>query len=230
MRVEGFMPSAIMAHETVVAFHDRLALKKPLFVLVLSSKSLRSSYNSFSSCVDSRDGPIVPVNPLQYIPSFSPYLVRLNHKFGALPTPLPVGSAAQPPSPQAVSLAPVPPAITLPALPPLPLPKAKTSWEALLRSAAADYVSTAQSTPNVSFFVDQARQLVALAIASTPGAKVVEELEIQSSSGEEEAVAQTQEDSQATAQIRFGFVGGGPASGEEKKIKTKRTKKKKADR
>lgn len=125
MVVVGFQAKHIMASPTVKIFYERISESKPFYI-----------------------SPVLPENPLLYIPDHSPLLDRLHRLFGAVPPPLPRGSA-------------LPPAPPLP-LEAKPLVRLDTppvyTYESLLQQAAKAYVSG--GSQNSATFLEEAKKSI----------------------------------------------------------------------
>ncbi|KAK4700308.1 ATP-dependent DNA helicase PIF1, partial [Phenoliferia sp. Uapishka_3] len=69
MKVDGFRANLVMAHETVIAFYDRIKLGLPFLA-----------------------SPPPTVNPLAFVPSHSPFLAKFQRIFGSVARPYPPGT------------------------------------------------------------------------------------------------------------------------------------------
>ncbi|GAA6062371.1 hypothetical protein JCM10212_004217 [Sporobolomyces blumeae] len=198
MRVEGFRPGIVMAHPTVKVFYQCIAEKKPFFIT-----------------------PVAPTNALSYVPDWDPLISKLLHKFGKVPSPLPVGSAVLAPGQAVPGL--VASGLVLStaaaaargkkrspsvgaAEPPGPA-KSRT-WQALLREAASSYVSehsTGGAQPPMEPFL-------ALAGSSLIGAL-------------ETSAASTDGDAESTVDSQMAVDGTEVSAAKVKKEKKKRSRK-----
>lgn len=161
-----------MAHPTVAQFYNNIAASRPLCVLPIASPPFAADAPNRSVST-----PVRRINPLAYIPEFSPLLSKLQRIFGRVAPLLPIGSALPPgaiapahplrpssPPPQAIFPMFNPPN-PAPAVPRLPLitSAAAIAWEALLRQSATAFI--ANGAGDMAVFVDQARDLIASAMA-----------------------------------------------------------------